>query len=59
MRLKESLEHINGRFILSYNDCVEIRKMYDGFTIIEAERNDNLVSKNGGRKYKELIIKNY
>lgn len=59
LRLKESLEHINGRFILSYNDCVEIKKMYDGFTIIEAERNDNFVSKNGGRKYKELIIKNY
>lgn len=44
---------------MSYNDCPEIRELYDGFDIIEAERNDNLVSKNGGRKYKELIIKNY
>ena len=59
IRLKESLEHIKGRFILSYNDCPEIRELYDGFDIIEAERNDNLVSKNGGEKYKELIIKNY
>lgn len=59
IRLKESLEHIKGRFILSYNDCPEIRKLYDRFVIIEVERQDNLVSKNGSRKYKELIIKNY
>ena len=58
IRLNKSLERIKGRFILSYNDCQEIRKLYDGFTIIEAERHDNLVSKKC-RKYKELIIKNY
>lgn len=59
LRLKECLEHIRGRFILSYNDCSEIKELYDGFVITEVERQDNLVSKKCGRKYKELIIKNY
>ncbi len=59
MLLKKILEHIKGRFLLSYNDCQEIRNLYNGFTIIETERTDNLSSQKSSRKYKELIIKNY
>ena len=59
LRLKESLSGIKGRFILSYNDCSEIRRLYKGYTIIETDRQDNLVTKTNPRRYRELIIKNY
>lgn len=59
LRLEECLAGIKGRFILSYNDCPEIRQLYQGYTVIEADRQDNLVAKTNPRRYKELIIKNY
>lgn len=58
-RLRGALGDIKGRFILSYNDHPEIRALYDGYKIVEADRQESLVSKSGGRRYKELIIKNY
>lgn len=59
MRLKERLDNIKGRFLLSYNDCPEIKEMYSDYNIEEIDRNNNLKTKNGGSRYKELIIKNY
>lgn len=59
MRLAETLKNIKGKFILSYNDCPEIRELYKEYVILEAERWNNLVSKSQSRKYRELIIKNY
>lgn len=59
MRLKEALDVIKGRFVLSYNDCEYIRELYKGYHIIEVERLHNLVMKERKPKYKELIIKNY
>lgn len=58
-RLHNVLTNIKGKFVLSYNDCQEIRTLYDGYTIIEVDREDNLFAKSEGRRYKELIIKNY
>lgn len=58
-RLRNVLGNIKGKFLLSYNDCQEIRELYKGYTIIEVDRSDNLIVKNGGRRYAELIIKNY
>ncbi|SEU20912.1 DNA adenine methylase [Enterocloster lavalensis] len=59
-RLREALGRIQGRFVLSYNDCMEIRELYDGYTIIGVERRNNLAVKNGEpQRYKELIIKNF
>lgn len=58
-RLKETLDNIKGRFILSYNDCPEIRALYARYTMVEVDRLDNLVVKTQARKYRELIIKNY
>lgn len=54
-RLKQCLNGIKGRFILSYNDSEFIRELYRDFKIIAIERPNNL-SKG---TYKELIIKNY
>lgn len=58
-RLRECLGGIKGKFVLSYNDCPRIRELYEGYTLIEVERADNLVTKSESRKYKELIIKNF
>lgn len=59
IRLRDALRQLKGKFLLSYNDCSEIRKMYADFTIIEVCRNDSLVAKKETRQYRELIIKNY
>lgn len=55
LRLKNTLDNIKGKFILSYNDDEFIRDLYKEYTIIETERQNNL-SKGS---YKELIIKNF
>lgn len=57
--LCEILKNLKGKFILSYNDCEFIRELYKDFCIIPVERNHNLAAKEGGSRYKELIIKNY
>lgn len=54
-RLKNTLDNIKGKFILSYNDDEFIRDLYKDYTIIDTERRNNL-SKGS---YKELIIKNF
>jgi DNA adenine methylase len=58
-RLKDCLAGIKGRFVLSYNDCEFVRQLYSGYTIVETDRQHNLVSKSGSERYKELIIKNF
>lgn len=59
MRLKEALEKLKGKFLLSYNDCEYIRELYRGYSIVEAERMHNLVKGEEKPRYKELLIKNY
>jgi len=59
IRLKEALDNLKGKFILSYNDSDYIRKLYADYKIIETERQNNLLCKGSSEKYKELIIKNY
>lgn len=59
IQLKESLDKIKGKFILSYNDCEYIREQYNGYNIIEVDRMHNLTLHKGGGRYLELIIKNF
>lgn len=59
IRLYKSLKEIKGKFILSYNDCLQIRDLYQNFNIKGVERQNNLVQKSKSEKYKELIIKNF
>ena len=54
-RLRRVLDKIEGRFILSYNDCAEIRGLYNGYTVEAVSRSNNLTS---GRYY-EVLIRNY
>ena len=59
VRLRNELDKIQGKFILSYNDCVEIRKLYEAYTVITVDRSDGLVAKCEKRRYGEVIIKNF
>lgn len=60
IKLRDILQNIQGKFVLSYNDDEFIKKLYKGFNIIEVEKNHNLTSRyNKNRRYKEVIIKNY
>lgn len=58
-RLHDALGRIQGRFVLSYNDCDGIRGLYKGYDTIEADRHHNLTAGASSRRYNELIIKNY
>ena len=57
-RLHDCLAGIKGKFVLSYNDCPEVRALYDGYHIETIERQHNLTGKAGAR-YQELIIRNF
>lgn len=62
IRLKDMLDNIKGKFILSYNDCGYIKELYNGYNITEVDRTHNLVCGGGGStkpRYKELLIKNF
>jgi DNA adenine methylase len=60
-RLYDSLKKIKGKFILTYNDCEEIKELYKDFAIEEVSRNNNLVGRYSEKNhsYRELIIRNY
>ena len=59
VRLKEALERLKGKFLLSYNDCEYIRELYSGYSVVEVERMHNLVPGEKKPRYNELLIKNY
>lgn len=59
IRLKEALEKLKGKFLLSYNDCDYIRELYRDCHIVEVDRIHNLVQGKEKPRYKELLIKNY
>lgn len=59
IRLKNALGRIKGKFLLSYNDCPEIKELYQEYEILEVDRMDNLLSKNQSKRYREIIVKNY
>lgn len=60
--LRDILLSIEGKFLLSYNDCPEIRDLYEGHGLIihEVVRLDNLRQFSvAGSTYSELLISNY
>lgn len=61
-RLRDCLMSIQGKFLLSYNDCEFIRKLYDkpGIRIAPVTRLNNIKQRyEGGSEYPELLIANY
>lgn len=62
IRLRDILVQIQGKFLLSYNDCPEIRKLYmrDGMMIESLTRINNIAQRyDAGKQYPELLISNY
>lgn len=61
IRLHSCLKNMKGRFVLSYNDHAEIRRLYAQFNLISVNRHNNLTAKCGANihRYQELIIKNF
>ncbi len=59
IRLLNALRNLKGRFVLSYNDCAQIRKLYQEFNVKSVERQNTLVNKSKNERYRELIIKNF
>ncbi len=61
IKLAEILKNIEGKFILSYNDCDYVRELYSEFNIESVQRLNNLTARyeKDDRKYRELIIRNY
>lgn len=59
VRLKDALKRLQGKFLLSYNDCEYIREIYRGYEIVEVNRMHNLVQGEKKPRFKEVLIKNY
>lgn len=60
LRLKNSLANAKGKWLVSYNDCKEIRELYDGYSFFDFKRIHSMVQKyEAGREFPELLIANY
>ncbi len=61
-QLASILSNIKGKFLLSYNDCEEIRDLYKNFNIQSSKEIDYILGANmhkKAKKVKELFITNY
>lgn len=59
-RLRDTLTVCKSKFLVSYNDCVFIRELYQGFHIEAVSRLNNLAQRyDNGSKYAEVFISNY
>ena len=60
VRLRDTLAGIKGKFLLSYNDCPEIRELYEGFEFFDFSRVHSMAQRyEAGKEFKELLIANY
>lgn len=62
IRLCNAITGIQGKFLVSYNDCEEIRDIYSGKNLhfYSYERINNIKQRyDKGSMYKELLIANY
>ncbi|MCI8605041.1 MAG: DNA adenine methylase [Ruminiclostridium sp.] len=59
-RLRNALNAVKGKFLVSYNDCPEIRELYCGYEMYSYERLNNIRQRfDGGSMFGELLIANY
>lgn len=62
IRLRDALMKIEGKFLLSYNDCPFVREIYDapGIVIEAITRINNIKQRyDGGAQFEEVFIANY
>ena len=59
-RLRDCLAGVQGKFLLSYNDCDFIRDLYKDFYIESCTRVNNMALRyDSGAEFPELLISNY
>lgn len=59
-RLNRVLGQAQGKWLLSYNDCEEIRELYRGYALFDFQRVHTMVQRfDAGREFHELLIGNY
>jgi len=58
-RLAECLRKAKGKWMLSYNDCPEVRKLYKGFSIEELKIKYSIRGPGKRTTKTELLIRNY
>lgn len=59
-RLRDCLANIQGKFLLSYNDCEFIRELYKDFHIESCTRANNMALRYDSKaEYPEVLISNY
>ena len=57
LRLKNTLANSKGKWLVSYNDCEEIRNLYDGYSLFDFTRLHNMKQRiNAGEQFPELLI---
>ena len=60
VRLKDTLAQAEGKWLVSYNDCPEIRELYEGCKFFDFKRIHSMVQKyEAGKEFPELLIGNY
>ena len=60
VRLRDTLSKIQGKFLLSYNDCEFIRELYKDYYIESCTRLNNMALRyEGGAEFPEVLISNY
>ena len=60
LRLHRALTGAKGKFLLSYNDCPEIRGLYAGCEFFDFTRVHSMVQRyEVGREFPELLVANY
>lgn len=60
VRLRDALASAEGRWLISYNDCAEIRELYENYEIFDFYRIHSMVQKyEAGKEFPELLIGNY
>ncbi len=60
VRLRDALAAIEGKFLLSYNDCPKIRGLYKGFHFFDFKRSHSMAQRyEAGKEFPELLIGNY
>lgn len=57
-KLAETLKSIRGKFLLSVNDHPELRRIFSGFSM-ESFSIAYTIQQSAGKRYPELLIKNY
>ncbi len=60
LRLKAALAETKGKWLVSYNDCPEIRELYRDYNFFDFKRIHSMAQKyEAGKEFPELLIGNY